>query len=98
MVNKISYKTITYIGSKSVCCVLLYFYNTAFSLINSHILTTTVNISANTTNGESNPNICENILDKVFLPSYKDYKNQAYGFSYADGHHQSRYYKTTDWT
>ena len=74
------------------------FYNTAFALNNSYILTTTVDNSASTTNGETNPNTCENTYDKVFLPSYKDYKNKAYGFYSADGFHKSRYCKATDWT
>ena len=56
------------------------FYNTAFTLGNEYIQTTTVDNSSLTTHYASNPYACENTQDKVFLSSYKDYTNSAYGF------------------
>ena len=50
------------------------FYNSAFSLEKSAILTTTVDNSALTTGIENNQFACENTEDDVFLLSYQDYK------------------------
>lgn len=69
------------------------FYNSAFALGNSHILTTTVDNSASTTNSSNNPYACNNTQDKVFLPSYQDCINSSYGFDST----VSRYCRTTDW-
>ena len=57
------------------------FYNSAFALNTEHILTTEVDNSASTTAQPINKYACENTLDKVFLPSYQDYKNTNYGFN-----------------
>ena len=65
------------------------FYKTAFSLGNQYIQTTIVDNSAPTTNSQSNRYVCENTVDKVFLPSYKDYE----GFT----SNESRECKTTDY-
>ena len=73
------------------------FYNSAFALGNSNILTTTVDNSAATTNSTSNPYACDNTQDKVFLPSYQDYINSSYGFSTSTGITNTRCCKTTDW-
>lgn len=58
------------------------FYNSAFALNDEYILTTEVDNSASTTNWTNNNSFaCENTFDKVFLPSYQDYKNSDYGFN-----------------
>lgn len=74
------------------------FYNSAFALGNSHIETTNVDNSAATTKSDTNTYICEDTQDKVFLPSYQDYKNSSYGFYTAVGQTKTRYSKATDWT
>ncbi len=68
------------------------FYNSAFSLGNSLIQTTTVDNSASTTNLSTNSYACSNTEDNVYLLSYKDYENSAY---FADS--TARQCKTTDW-
>ncbi len=73
------------------------FYNSAFTLDNTYIQTTTVNNSAATTNSTSNSYACANTEDKIFLPSYRDYLNSDYGFSTSTGSSSTRYCKTTDW-
>ena len=70
------------------------FYNSAFTLDNSYIQTTTVDNSASTTNSSSYSYACNNTQDKVFLPSYQDYINSSYGFSTST---DTRYCRTTDW-
>ncbi len=73
------------------------FYNSAFALGNSHIQTTTVSNSASTTNSTENPYACDSTQDNVFLPSYKNYINDSYGFSTSTSPTNTRYCKTTDW-
>ncbi len=73
------------------------FYNSAFALGNSNIQTTTVDNSAATTVSKDNPYACNNTQDKVFLPSYQDYKNSKYGFEVSNDSSNTRYCKTTDW-
>ena len=73
------------------------FYDSAFALGNEHILTTTVDNSASTTDSDSNSYACNNTQDKIFLPSYKDYINSNYGFSTFTNSDNTRYCKTTDW-
>ncbi len=68
------------------------FYDSAFSLNNSCVLTTTVENFASTTGSSGNPYACENTQDKVYLLSYKDYENSDY---FADA--AARRCKTTDW-
>ncbi len=68
------------------------FYDSAFSLGGSCVLTTTVDNSASTTGSSSNPYACGNTQDKVYLLSYKDYENSDY---FADA--AARRCKTTDW-
>ena len=73
------------------------FLGSAFALDDSAIQTTTVDNSAATTSSTSNPYVCENTQDKVFLPSYKDYINSSYGFSTSTGGSNTRYAKASDW-
>ena len=73
------------------------FYNSAFALGNDAIQTTTVDNSKATT-GSSTPYACADTQDKVFLPSYKDYVDSAYGFSTSTDASGTRECKTTDWT
>ncbi len=70
------------------------FYNSAFTLGNEYIQTTTVDNSASTTSKFEiiNNYACDNTEDKVFLLSCQDYQNSSYGFSTT-----SRSCKTTDW-
>ena len=55
-----------------------HFLNSAFSLDSSLIQTTTVDNSASTTNLASNSYACANTEDKIYLLSYKDYRNSSY--------------------
>ena len=73
------------------------FFNSAFALGNDNILETTVDNSASTTDSDDNPHECDDTLDKVFMPSYKDYMNEDYGFAPTTGDSYSRSCKTTDW-
>lgn len=73
------------------------FYNSAFALGNSQIQITAVDNSASTTGDTSNPYVCANTEDKVFLPSYKDLTNISFGFSTLSDDTDTRYCKTTDW-
>ena len=60
------------------------FYETAFtSLQQSIILTTEVDNSLASAGDTSNPYVCENTLDKLFLLSYAEATNNSYGFSYS---------------
>ena len=70
------------------------FYNSAFALNSSFLQTTVVDNSAATTDADPNPYACSNTSDKVFLPSFQDYKNAAYGYN----NDESRYCKTTEWS
>ena len=58
------------------------FYETAFSeKAKALILTTEVDNSLESTGNSSNPNICENTNDKLFLLSFAEATNVLYGFS-----------------
>lgn len=71
------------------------FYNTAFTALEQElILTTTVDNSAASTGDGSNPDACENTNDKVFLLSYAEVTNSAYGFSTST----SRQMQTSDYS
>lgn len=62
------------------------FYAKAFSSTQQqNIQTTTVDNSAATTCKSENPYACENTQDRIFLPSYKEVHNTAYGFIAAGG-------------
>ena len=70
------------------------FYKTAFSDLQQQIiLTTEVDNSAISTGASSNPYICENTYDKVFLLSYDEVTNSEYGLSLS-----SRKMFTSDYT
>ncbi len=73
------------------------FYNSAFALGNEYIQTTTVDNSASTTDSDNNPYACDNTQDKVFLPSYRDYLNNSYGFLDSTSSTDTRGCRTTDW-
>lgn len=73
------------------------FYNSAFSLGDNYIKTTTVDNSASVANTQD-IYACENTADKVFLPSYQDYvSNETYGFASNYVLDYNRYCETTDW-
>lgn len=74
------------------------FFNTAFALGNDNIFETTVDNSAATTDSEDNTYACDDTLDYVFMPSYKDYLNEEYGFYPTTDDLSLRCCKTTDWT
>lgn len=75
------------------------FYNTAFALNSSYINQTNVDNSSLTTNISTNKYSCSNTLDKVFLPSYKDYINTSFGFENdVNNVSSSRECKTTDYS
>lgn len=57
------------------------FLPAAFGDKTRHMVYTTVKNDASTTNNGSNPYACNDTQDKVFLPSYQDMINTAYGFS-----------------
>lgn len=73
------------------------FYNSAFALGNSYIQTTFVGNSVYTTSSTGNEYVCADTVDKVFLPSYRDYINDSYGFSTSTGSTDTRYCRATDW-
>lgn len=56
------------------------FYNNAFLLDNSRIITTEVDNSAASTYSTSNPYASNNTRDKVFMLSYQDTMKEIYGF------------------
>ena len=58
------------------------FYNNAFSeLQRALIQTTEVDNSVYSTGYDTNPYVCDNTNDKIFLPSYREMVNNANGFS-----------------
>ncbi len=73
------------------------FYDQAFYLDASYVLTTEVDNSASTTTTDTNPYACENTQDKVFLPSYQDYINTSYGFTSSQDSTYTRGSNTTDY-
>ena len=73
------------------------FYKHAFGLNDSYVLPTVVDNSASTTSTADNPYVCENTSDKVFMPSFKDYLNPAYGFDATYNKSSTRVCKLTDW-
>lgn len=58
------------------------FLNSAFGEVAQGLIETTeVDNSSYSTGYNSNPNACENTFDKVFLLSYREVVNSAYGFA-----------------
>lgn len=74
------------------------FYNTAFALGHSNIQETTVDNSLSTIDGTVSAYTCESTQDKVFMPSYRDYQNDSYGFPTTTDSSTSRRCFVTDWT
>ena len=71
------------------------FYNTAFTALEQElILTTAVDNSIASTGYSSNPYACANTNDKVFLLSYAEVTNSAYGFNSV----ASRQMQTSDYS
>lgn len=57
------------------------FINSAFTIEQQNtLITTEVDNTASTTSSSSNPYICENTFDKIYLLSYKDIRNSDFGF------------------
>lgn len=73
------------------------FYNTAFALNDSYVQIASVDNGASTTQSASNAYVCADTTDKVFLPSYGDCLNSAYGFAVNNDVSTSRQCKTTDY-
>jgi uncharacterized repeat protein (TIGR02543 family) len=58
------------------------FYNKAFTALQQELIQiTNVDNSVYSTGDSSNPYTCANTNDKIFLPSYREMGNTAYGFS-----------------
>ncbi len=58
------------------------FYDTAFSALEKEIIEITeVDNSASTTSSSTNEYACQNTEDKLYLLSYQDVNNKAYGFT-----------------
>ncbi len=74
------------------------FYNTAFTdMQKAMIQTILVDNSVESTGYESNPYICENTNDKVFLPSYQEVVDSDYGFNkFASNNDPARTMQTSD--
>lgn len=61
------------------------FYNKAFETLEKNLIQTVlVDNSAASTGYSTNSNICENTNDKIYLLSYADVTNSAYGFASDD--------------
>ncbi len=74
------------------------FYDTAFDeLSKEFICQTEVDNSASTTNRSDNRYVCENTNDYIFLLSYKDVKDVAYGFENNSASCSARHRKNTDY-
>ena len=75
------------------------FYSKAFGALEAALIqTVTVDNSLSTTGYTENANVCANTSDKVYLLSYKDVTNSAYGFSSNAGDvNVSRMKKTSDY-
>ena len=76
------------------------FYNTAFTTLEKEIiLTTEVDNSAESTVDSSNPYVCANTYDKIFLLSYKEVTNSSYGFATSSTTYDvARRIKTSDYS
>ena len=75
------------------------FYNTAFGdLQQALIQTTEVDNSVYSTGNSSNSYACENTFDKVFLLSYREVTNSAYGFESSSTYDTARQMLTSDFS
>ena len=74
------------------------FYETAFSELQKEvILVTEVDNSVYSTGYSSNPYACEDTEDKIFLLSYREVTNSAYGFATSSTHDTARRMLTSDY-
>lgn len=74
------------------------FYNIAFNLNNTYLNNTSIDNSGKTTDDLNNQYANKNTIDKVYLPSYKDYLNSEYGFETNSANtSKTREAKTTDY-
>ena len=75
------------------------FYTTAFSTLQQELIQTTeVDNSEYSTGYSSNPYACANTNDKIFLPSYREMVNTAYGFSGDYAYDTARRRLTSDYS
>ena len=75
------------------------FYNTAFDDLQKDLIqTVTVDNSVYSTGYDLNPYACENTNDKVFLLSYREVTNSAYGFSSDEESDTARHMQTSDYS
>ena len=75
------------------------FYQTAFNELQREIiLTTTVDNSVYSTGYSSNPNVCEDTYDKIFLLSYREATHGEYGFSTSSVNDDAREILTSDYS
>ena len=75
------------------------FYNTAFGELQQALIQTTeVDNSVYSTGYSSNPYACENTFDKVFLLSYREVTNSAYGFESSSTYDTARQMITSDFS
>ena len=76
------------------------FYKTAFGELQQALIQTTeVDNSVYSTGYSSNPYACENTFDKVFLLSYREVTNSAYGFaSSSSTYDTARHMLTSDFS
>ena len=75
------------------------FYETAFtSLQQTIILITEVDNSLTSTGFTSNPCVCENTNDKLFLLSYAETTNSAYGFASSSASDTAKIMLTSDYS
>jgi hypothetical protein len=75
------------------------FYNYAFNNLQKQIiLTTEVDNSLLSTGNRSNPYVCANTNDKLFLLSRAEARNTSYGFAKNDNTNQARVRLTSDYS
>ena len=75
------------------------FYKTAFGELQQALIQTTeVDNSVYSTGYSSNPYACENTFDKVFLLSYREVTNSAYGFASSSTYDTARRMLTSDYS
>lgn len=74
------------------------FLNKAFSTtLQSYINTTRVDNSLLSTGDKSNPYVCNNTSDKIYLPSYSEITNTMYGYMRYERFDQAKAKKLTDY-
>ncbi len=73
------------------------FCSTVFAFNDTFLQQVPVNNGVDTTNSLVNSYVCANTTDKVYLPSYQDYLNLAFGFDAVNDKSATRYCKVTDY-